>query len=427
MLAATDDSLIFGATIEQSHRQNEGRLEVNFAGLRLSSEFQSIYSLSHRKPIGYEGLLRIRDRKHRRVDPTTFFNTFSGEGDKVRIDRLSRTLHTQNFKIAGGDGAWLFLNVHPDVILNGPKYGSFFSKCLETSGLSASNIVIEILENSIDDRDLLQDALQYYRDIGCKIAIDDFGAMASNIDRLWLLEPDIVKLDRSLAAELDKPAVRRLLPSLVSMIHECGSFVLMEGIETEDQALAAIDTGVDFAQGYYLARPCKDLWCKSPNPCIGQGGADLPNMCNKYYRYVFEQQQRHDDTMTRYLVPFEQAAHVHAFNGSLAAFNGILSKSGVERCYILDRKGFQVGDTLFPDEHDSLFPTCFGHFGEADGSSWFRRHYFRKAITSPGKVHFSRPYLSLTAGIICKTMSLCLTNADGDLRVYCCDIDWSDF
>ena len=427
MSAAINEMLEFGAAAEPWHGRNQDRLEVHFSGLILSSEFQSIYSLSHRKPIGYEGLLRIRDRRQKRIDPTTFFNNFTGEGDKVRIDRLSRTLHTQNFKIAGGDGAWLFLNIHPDVILNGPKYGSFFARCLETSGISASDIVIEILENSIDDQQLLNDAVQYYRDMGCKIAIDDFGAMASNIDRLWSLEPDIVKLDRSLAAELEKPSVRRLLPSLVSMLHECGSLVLMEGIETEEQALAAIDTGVDFVQGYYFSQPCKDLWCESPNPCIGRGGANLPSMCDNYHRYVIERQQRHDDTLDRYIAPFEHAARVQAFSGSYASFGDILSKSGVERCYILDKQGFQVGETLFPDEHANLFPNRFGHVGDADGSSWFRRQYFRNAISSPDQVQYSRPYLSLTGGILCKTLSICLTTAEGEMRVYCCDIDWSDF
>jgi EAL domain-containing protein (putative c-di-GMP-specific phosphodiesterase class I) len=427
MLSARDDSFECRTSNEQFHKHKEGRMEVHFRGLTLSSEFQSIYSLSHRKPIGYEGLLRIRDRKQTLIDPTTFFNKFTGEGEKVQIDRLSRTLHTQNFKIAGGNDAWLFLNIHPDVILNGPKYGAFFSACIEASGLSAENIVIEILENSISDRDLLSDALQYYRDIGCKIAIDDFGAMASNIDRLWSLEPDIVKLDRSLAIELEKPSVRRLLPSLVSMIHECGSLVLMEGIETEEQALAAIDTGVDFVQGYYLSRPCKDLWCESPTPCVGLGGANLSGMCDKYHQYVSEREQRHSDTLDKYVSPFERAAQMHAFSDSFAAFEDILSMSGVERCYILDKDGFQIGDTLFPENHETLFPSRFGHVGNAEGSSWFRRHYFRTAITSPETVKFSRPYLSLTSGIICKTLSLGLSTSEGDMRVYCCDIDWSDF
>lgn len=426
MLAAINNSSAFDACTEQSYEHIDGRLEAHVNDVRVRSEFQAIYSLSHRKPIGYEGLLRVRDQHQRQINPAHFFTTITGEGEKVRVDRLARFLHTQNFRRAGGMDGWLFLNIHPEVIMNGPKYGSFFGKCLEATDISPENIVVEILENSIADRGLLNDAVQYYRDIGCKIAIDDFGAMASNIDRLWALEPDIVKLDRSLVVELDKPSVRRLLPSLVSMIHECGSLVLMEGIETEDQALTAIDSGVDLVQGFYFARPSKDLCGTSPTASVGSGDANIPNMCEKYYRYVFERQQRHDDTLARYLLPFEQAARAHAFSGSLTGFDEILRKAGVERCYILDRKGFQVGNTLFPEKHDSLFPTHFGHLGEDNGSSWFRRHYFRRAVTSPGKVHYTRPYLSLTGGIICKTLSISLSTPEGDTRIYCCDIDWSD-
>jgi hypothetical protein len=121
------------------------------------------------------------------------------------------------------------------------------------------------------------------------------------------------------------------------------------------------------------------------------------------------------------------AAREHAFAGSPAEFEGILSLSGVERCYILNEKGFQVGETFYPDGHEAMFPSRFGHVSDGEGSTWFRRHYFRRSLQEPEKVHHSRPYLSMTGGILCKTLSLCLTTTDGDTRIYCCDVDWSDF
>lgn len=426
MLALGRDIFTAGSIAAMCYEAADGRLEARYNNLLLSSQFQAIYSLSHRKPIGYEGLLRIRDTEQRMLNPFEFFSGIDSRAERVIVDRLARYLHGSNFALAGGNDAWHFLNVHPDVILHGPSYGSFFKDCLEATGISPNNVVIEILENSIGDLKPLNDAIQYYRDMGCMIAIDDFGAQASNIDRLWQIEPDIVKLDGSLARELDKPSVRRLLPNLVAMIHECGSLVLMEGVETEQQSLMAIDSGVDFVQGYFFARPCKDLWCEAPTACIGEGGSRVAQLCSRYYNYVFDRQRQHEETIQKYILPFETAAREHAFVDTPESFDDILSKSGVERCYILDDKGFQLGDYFLPENHDELFPGRFGIAAIGNGSSWFRRHYYRRAIAQPEKMHYSRPYLSMTAGIICMTFSICLTATDGSVRVYCCDIDWSD-
>jgi hypothetical protein len=224
---------------------------------------------------------------------------------------------------------------------------------------------------------------------------------------------------------MTKPLVRRLLPGLVSMIHECGSLVLLEGVETEEQTLMAIDAGVDFVQGYFFARPAKELRCSAENKDENDI-ALFPGLCGKYRQYIHDSQARHKKRLEQYTYDFDIAAREHAFNGSPDVFSDILSKSGVERFYVLDRDGSQVGETLYPDGHEMTYKTRFGYVGNGEGSTWFRRHYFRRAIAEPGKLHNSRPYLSMTGGIICKTLSLCLTTTEGDIRVYCCDIDWTE-
>src|SRR5690606_3189599 len=88
------------------------------------------------------------------------------------------------------------------------------------------------------------------------VAIDDFGAGESNFERVWRLRPDIVKLDRAMITEAaQNPLVQRILPGIVSLVHEAGALVVMEGIETERQALIALKSDVDFVQGFYFLRP----------------------------------------------------------------------------------------------------------------------------------------------------------------------------
>jgi EAL domain-containing protein (putative c-di-GMP-specific phosphodiesterase class I) len=93
--------------------------------------------------------------------------------------------------------------------------------------------VIEILEQSVKDALQLGEAVQFFRNQGYLIALDDFGAGHSNFDRVWNLQPDIVKLDRSMIMRAGhNMRIRRMMPVMVSLLHEVGSLVLMEGVET---------------------------------------------------------------------------------------------------------------------------------------------------------------------------------------------------
>ena len=70
------------------------------------------------------------------------------------------------------------------------------------------------------------------------------------------MNPLIVKLDRSLLVNAESHArARMLLESLVRMIRESGSLVLLEGVENESQARIALDTEADLLQGFLFARP----------------------------------------------------------------------------------------------------------------------------------------------------------------------------
>jgi len=92
------------------------------------------------------------------------------------------------------------------------------------SGIAPHRVVIEILESEINDQAYLKDLIKHFRNMGCLIAIDDFGAGHSNFDRIWELEPDIVKIDRSLIKRAAiNSKVKRILSGMESLIHEAGS------------------------------------------------------------------------------------------------------------------------------------------------------------------------------------------------------------
>ena len=92
-------------------------------------------------------------------------------------------------------------------------------------------MVLELVETASDNPAALLEFILKAKAHGFQIAIDDFGMGDSNFERLWRINPLIVKLDRSLLVNAENNSrARMLLESLVKMIRESGSLVLLEGI-----------------------------------------------------------------------------------------------------------------------------------------------------------------------------------------------------
>lgn len=396
-----------------------GKRAGQFGNLAMASAFQPIISLPHRRAVGYEALLRARAGDGRAVAPPMVFNMAQSESECVFVDRLCRYLHVGNFLAAAADeNSWLFLNVNPLVSVQGKDHGSFFEEMLARHGMPAHRIVIEILEGEIQQEEQLAASVEYYKSLGCLVAIDDFGAGHSNFDRIWRISPHIVKLDRSMIVQAScNSVVRRLLPRLVSMIHESGSLALMEGIETEDQALISMDAGFDFVQGYYFGRPADT---------IGQSDGVLTDICDRFRSFSDQERQRYRLELQRYESVFRTASRLIVAGQSMAqACQDLLEQPRVERCYLLDMEGYQLGANLAAPHRLRPPDPRFAPLADASGAIWSRKPYFRRAVEAPDQVQVSRPYLSITGANMCVTLSIMLACAAGP-RIFCLDLDWSD-
>lgn len=388
--------------------------------VQLRSHFQPIYSLAHQRIVGYEGLIRPSLADSAPISPLMLFSEASSLAQSVFIDRLCRTLHVSNFMQQAGDETWLFLNLNPLTTVHGKQFGAFFNELLQRYKIPPHRIVIEILEGQINDENQLAESIHYYRDIGCLIAIDDFGVGHSNFNRIWGLSPHIVKLDKTLIDQaVASSRVRRILPGLVSLIHQAGSLALIEGIETEEQALIALRSDIDFVQGFFFARPESQLPASSFHPVIGELFAKLKH----------DGQFEADASQVR-LMPytnsfFEAAIGIRSDETPLQALQHFLAQPWVKRCYLLDEHGRQVGQNFLPDSSYGHIDPRFTPLDDASDAIWARRHYYQQAIAEPGRVQVSKPYLSITGGTLCITLSIAIGTSDG-LRVLCGDIATPD-
>lgn len=388
------------------------------------SAFQPVISVAHQRVVGYEGLARVTDGAGAAVSPEDLFGGADKLDSLVAIDRVCREIHLGNFAHADLHPRWLFLNVHPMVAMHGHRFGPFFAQILQQLNIEGWQVVIEIVEAELPDEVLLNDAIALYRSLGCLVALDDFGVGGSQFTRLWRIDADIVKLDRSLILEAEQSVrAQRTLPSLVAMIHEAGSLVLQEGIETPRQLELALSAGVDLLQGFGLARPASIEQDEPFNrDFLAQGLAASRLEADRVDGLLHQQILSVTDRFEDMLVALERNVPL------TVAAQAILSMKMVARVFVLDGDGRQQGDTVNGIFAPPSIKNRFRPLAKAKGASWAKRPYFRRAMIEPGIVQISRPYLSVAGGNLCRTISYARPHVPADgIKVVCCDINWTDW
>lgn len=233
-----------------------GQIQAQYDQLKLRSVFQPILDIHNYEIIGFEGLMRTDKEQVIPISVEKYFQSSRSLLQKVGMDRVLRTIHVANFIKQANSHHKLFLNICPSVIVDGYKFGAFFKAMLQEFRIAPERVVIEIVEKEIYDEESLSNAVSYYRDMGCQIAIDDFGKGYSNLSRIWSIQPDIVKLDRHLLhfAQQQNNAVA-MLQGVVDMLHDSDCRVIAEGVENRQQADLAYSAGIDMVQGYYFQEP----------------------------------------------------------------------------------------------------------------------------------------------------------------------------
>jgi EAL domain-containing protein (putative c-di-GMP-specific phosphodiesterase class I) len=246
--------------IEQAIRADEIGLAYGVHGdYRLRSACQPIYAPQDGQlvPVAVEAL--IQPHCAGAVVPPQAFHRDVQPRDRLFVENLSRALHVRNYPYVGLDGVDLFLNYDP--LVNDHPGRSLaeirlMARRLGDYGLDASMLVCEITGQAAPDDAVLKATVREMRRNGFRIAVDDFGAGHSTEARIRLLEPDIVKIDGAWFSDLCRhTAAEKLFRPLLSLLHDQGAKVLVEGIEHPAQLRVALDAGADLLQGFLLARP----------------------------------------------------------------------------------------------------------------------------------------------------------------------------
>ncbi|MBZ9864921.1 EAL domain-containing protein [Mesorhizobium sp. CA15] len=225
----------------------------------LQSAFQPIFAFKQGKlsVVAFEGLIRpFRDGEPQ--SPGTFFGTCPA-ADRLHIEALTRTLHLLNAGACLPHEASIFVNFDPSVFTDrhiADKALRDMRLVLHEAGIDPRRIVCEVTEQKSASQEALYGFVEALRANGFSIAVDDYGADDSDINRIKELKPDIVKFDANWITHLmESGAGFALLTAMVQSFENQGIRTVFEGIEEGWQLELAERSGASMVQGYVLARP----------------------------------------------------------------------------------------------------------------------------------------------------------------------------
>ena len=212
----------------------------------LDVEFQPVFDLRDCQIVSLEALTRFWVDPQR--SPSVWFAEAAEVGLGAELELAAIRTALRRLDDFPAD-VTLAINVSPTTAID-----RRFSELLVDV---AGRLVIEITEHAqVDDYEALLAALAPLREAGAQLAIDDVGAGFANLRHILRLAPDIVKLDLSLTKEIARdPARKALATSLVNFAEGVGASIVAEGISSDDDLKSLRALGVDYGQGFYLARP----------------------------------------------------------------------------------------------------------------------------------------------------------------------------
>ncbi len=124
-------------------------------------------------------------------------------------------------------------------------------------GIEPSLLEIEVTEAAVlRDLDRAKRSIQKIRDIGVRVAIDDFGKGYSNLSRIAFLPFDVLKIDMSFIVRITtEDRMRVIVDSIIDLASGLNCITVAEGVETEEQAQCLKELGCDQMQGFLYAVP----------------------------------------------------------------------------------------------------------------------------------------------------------------------------
>jgi sensor c-di-GMP phosphodiesterase-like protein len=234
------------------------RRAVSRGGLRLV--YQPIIELPSGACAGAEALLRWSDDDGNAIPPDVFIRIAEERGFISEITALviRRSIQEVGDILRKHPELTLALNIAPADLQGGALF-DLLDRHVRQAGIPPRQVALEITERSTADIAQLREAVLRLHMEGYQVHIDDFGTGYSSLAYLHELAVDAIKIDRAFTRTIGTDAVTAsILPQILALAVSLHVEVIVEGVETEEQAAYLIATGsVMEVQGWYYGKPVR--------------------------------------------------------------------------------------------------------------------------------------------------------------------------
>ncbi|MDZ8056289.1 MAG: EAL domain-containing protein, partial [Aulosira sp. ZfuVER01] len=234
---------------------------------RFTSYFQPIVSIQDTSQIyGYESLLRGLDEQGNLLSPGPILELAKEAGLLPQLDRIARLSTIAEFNRHQVNGH-IFINFAPTALYDPVSCLRSTVEAIDRAGISHERVVFEVVESD-NPQDLthLQAVLQFYRDAGFLVALDDLGSGYSSLNLLHQLRPDFIKLDMDLIRDVHQNLYKAsITEKLLEIAQKLDIRTVAEGIECIEELNWLRERGATFAQGYLIAKPSAVPAVTTPN------------------------------------------------------------------------------------------------------------------------------------------------------------------
>jgi len=221
---------------------------------RMSLALQPMMGSKSRRPEIYECLLRMERPNGDMVSAGHFIEAAEQLGLSRLIDK--RTLEM----------SIVLLKRHPDITLsvnvssltaNEPDWIATLRRLTADDPSLTHRLIVEITETSvIIDMNMMKVFVDTLREMGCRIAIDDFGAGYTSFKNLKALKVDMVKIDGAFVKDvMAEAADQAFIRTMVDLARNFGLETVAEWVGDEASARFLADAGIDYLQGFYFGQP----------------------------------------------------------------------------------------------------------------------------------------------------------------------------
>ena len=231
---------------------------------RLGFAYQPIVAASDHTPVFHECLLRLHRPDGEVVPAGKFVPVIEQLGLMRALDR--RVLDLAVEELARYPEATLAINISGLTATERSWQRALVAKLTDRADL-AQRMIIEITETAaLKDIDETARFIAAAQDLGCRVALDDFGAGYTTFRHLKALTVDIVKIDGSFVRDIAQdPHNQLFVRNLIALAHSLNLITVAECVETAEEAAVLASEGADLLQGYHFGRPALEApWPATP-------------------------------------------------------------------------------------------------------------------------------------------------------------------